>query len=318
MFKRDSRESLQLRDNDRMVEFRIIMIVLVSLLNTSVSKCFPVRAKSQSLVEMRRLSLQKTKKSNSTKKKHGSIKHMQQTDISLSKSYLLDVIDEAFYRQESAIEALDREVERQRIQQQLDYTKRERIEARRNELSIISIKLTKIQSSLHTRQLDKESMEQMKQQICKLGYASIFKQRQSSWKSNESKEKEFGRPFGFDGQLYYSPLGVPILVGRMNAHKDDIMRNAANGADLWFQVEDYNGSRVLLRTSLMRGTMNSKKCKQMAADLAAKFSVWGDHRYESIPVIYTDSRKVAKRGTKVGSMKKSKSLGRMMGYPKNV
>ena len=288
---------------------------MLLLLNTREVKCFPIRAKSQSLVEMRRLSLQKTKKSsNSTKKKHTT--HMQQTDISLSKSYLLDVIDEAFYRQESAIEALDREVERQRIQQQqLDET--DRIEARRDELSNISIKLTKIQSSLQTSQLDNQTMEQIKQEICNLGYASIFKQQQSSWKSNKSKEKEFGRPLGFDGQVYYSPLGVPILVGRMNAHKDDIMRNAANGADLWFQVEDYNGSRVLLRTSLMRGTMNSKKCKQMAANLASKFSVWGE-RYESIPVIYTDSRKVAKRGTKVGSMKKSKSLGRMMGYPRDV
>ena len=302
-----------------MVVFRIIMTVMVLLLNTRASKCFPIRAKSQSLVEMRRLSLQKTKKSNnSTKKKHGScIKHMQQTDISLSKSYLLDVIDEALYRQDFAIEALDREVERQRIQQQLDDSKTERIEARRDELSNISIKLTNIQSSLHTDQLDKQSMEHTKQEICKLGYASIFKQPQSSWKSNKAKEKEFGRPLGFDGQVYYSPLGVPILVGRMNAHKDDIMRNAANGADLWFQVEDYNGSRVLLRTSLMRGTMGSKQCKQMAADLAAKFSVWGE-RYVSIPVIYTDSRKVAKRGTKVGSMKKSKSLGRMMGYPQDV
>lgn len=318
MFKRDNKESLQL-PRDRMVVFRIIMLVLVLLLNTREVKCFAaIRAKSQSLVEMRRLSLQKTKKSNNAKKKHGSIKHMQQTDTSLSKSYLLDVIDEASYRQAYAIEALDREVERQRIQQQLDDSKTDRIEARRDELSNISIKLKNIQSSLYTDQLDKQSMEHTKQEICKLGYASIFKQPQSSWKSNKAIEKEFGRPFGFDGQLYYSPLGVPILVGRMNAHKDDIMRNAANGADLWFQVEDYNGSRVLLRTSLMRGTMNSKKCKQMAADLAAKFSVWGDHRYESIPVIYTDSRKVAKRGTKVGSMKKSKSLGRMMGYPKNV
>ena len=223
---------------------------------------------------------------------------MQQTDISLSKSYLLDVIDEAFYRQESAIEAIDREVERQKIQQQLDDSKTDRIEARRDELSNISIKLVNIQSSLQCSQLDEQSMEQVKQQICKLGYASIFKQAQSTWKSNKSKEKEFGRPQGFDGQVYYSPLGVPILVGRMNAHKDDIMRNAANGADLWFQVEDYNGSRVLLRTSLMRGTMGSKQCKQMAADLAAKFSVWGE-RYDSIPVIYTDSRKVAKRGTKL-------------------
>ena len=103
--------------NGRMIVFRIIMIVLVLLLNIREVKCFAaIQAKSQSLVEMRRLSLQKTKKSNNTKKKHGSsINHMQQTDISLSKSYLLDVIDEVSYRQASAIEALDREVERQRI-----------------------------------------------------------------------------------------------------------------------------------------------------------------------------------------------------------
>ena len=96
----------------------------------------------------------------------------------------------------------------------------------------------------------------------------------------------------------------------MRAHKDDIMRNAAQGSDLWFQVEDYNGSRVLLRTSLMRGTTGSKQCRQMAADVAAKYSVWGEEHY-SIPVMYTDSRKVAKRGSKFGSMKKNKSLGRI-------
>ena len=94
------------------------------------------------------------------------------------------------------------------------------------------------------------------------------------------------------------------------------MRQAAQGKDMWFQVDDYNGSRVLLRSSLAKGTDGSKRCRQMAADLAAKFSLWGE--YEQVPIMYTDSRKVAKRGSKVGSMKKSKALGTMYGYPGNV
>ena len=67
----------------------------------------------------------------------------------------------------------------------------------------------------------------------------------------------------------------------------------------------------------MRGMMGSKQCKQYAANIAAKYSIWGEG-YEAVPVMYTDSRKVAKRGSKVGSMKKKKSLGRIMGYPFDV
>jgi hypothetical protein len=55
----------------------------------------------------------------------------------------------------------------------------------------------------------------------------------------------------------------------------------------------------------------------MAADLAARYSIWGDD-YDSVPVMYTDSRKVAKRGSKVGNMKQNKSLGRMFGNPSAV
>merc|ERR1719491_179106 len=168
-------------------------------------------------------------------------------------------------------------------------------------------------------------MERIKAQIIKSGYGGIFHQSPSSWKSKQALQNQYGRPHGFDGDVYYSPLGVPILVGRMKAHKDEVMRNAAQGSDLWFQVEDYNGSRVLLRTSLMKGTSGSKACMQMAADLAARYSVWGagagtggNHKYDSVPVMYTDSRKVAKRGGRVGQMKQKKSLGRIMGMPQNV
>jgi hypothetical protein len=96
---------------------------------------------------------------------------------------------------------------------------------------------------------------------------------------------------------------------------------------LWFQVEDYSGSRVLLRTSVMRGLRGSKECMQIAADLAARFS---DHYYDNhetnddgvvsikIPVMYCDSKKVAKRGSKVGQMRQGKSMGRLFGDPRNV
>lgn len=293
----------------------LALVLAIVSLNVRETHSFAVRAKL-SLVEMRRQSLSRTKKSNvgsnAPPRKHG-INH--DNDESLSKEFLLDVIDEALYRQMSALEALDRQ--NQNIKE--DSIRTDRIEARRGELADITTKMKNLQSSMQTRNglLNEQRMEQIKHQICSLGYGSIFIQDRLSWKSMKARDKEFGRPRGFDGQVYYSPLGVPILVGRENAHKDEILRNAANGADLWFQVEDYHGSRVLLRTSLMRGTMGSKQCKQHAANIAAKYSTWGEG-YESVPVMYTDSRKVAKRGTKVGSMKKSKSLGRIMGFPHDV
>mmetsp|Transcript_2137 Transcript_2137/g.5655 ORF Transcript_2137/g.5655 Transcript_2137/m.5655 type:complete len:454 (+) Transcript_2137:123-1484(+) len=158
----------------------------------------------------------------------------------------------------------------------------------------------------------------------------ILDRPRCTWKiESKSSESEFGRPRGFAGLVFYSPLGVPILVGKQRAESDGVLRRAAQGSDLWFQVEDYEGSRVLLRSSLIRGTKNSKKCVQMAADLAARYSMWGNassavgshrhrHNLNKVAVMYTDSKHVAKRGTKVGRMRKRKSLGRVMGRPSSV
>ena len=158
---------------------------------------------------------------------------------------------------------------------------------------------------------------------------SILDRPKDTWKIivERSTTGEFGRPKEFTGLVFHSPLGVPILVGKSKAESDGILRRASQGSDLWFQVEDYEGSRVLLRSSLVRGTKNSKMCIQMAADLAAYYSVWGggDHYhnkkidcFDTVPVMYTDSKHVAKRGTKVGRMRKRKSLGRLMGRPSSV
>ena len=155
---------------------------------------------------------------------------------------------------------------------------------------------------------------------------SILNRPKDTWKIVAERSKgEFGRPREFTGLVFYSPLGVPILVGKPKAESDGILRRVSQGSDLWFQVEDYEGSRVLLRSSLVRGTKGSKRCLQMAADLAAFYSVWGGGHYpnksqvfDKVPVMYTDSKHVAKRGTKVGRMRKRKSLGRIMGRPSSV
>lgn len=252
----------------------------------------------------------------------------------LNKSFLAEVLDEALFRQTSAMEALDREIHSSKehkeeaavVEVSTDESTSEvlfknttsRIEARKKELLGLNDKFLGLRSNLEEeKSLSQKQLERIKRHIVDSGYGSIFRQPRSSWKSKQARIRQFGRPQGFDGEVFYSPLGVPILVGRMNAHKDEVMRNAAQGSDLWFQVEDYNGSRVLLRTSLMRGTKGSKQCRQMAADLAAKYSIWGED-YDSVPVMYTDSRKVAKRGSKIGKMKQKKSLGRIMGVPNNI
>ena len=172
-------------------------------------------------------------------------------------------------------------------------------------------------------------------------YCSILDRPQELWKihqnrnykngsKNSSNNNDYGRPRGFEGLVFQSPLGVPCLVGKRNCHKDETLRRVAQGADLWFQSKDYHGSRVLLRSSLVRGTKNSKRCLQFAADLAATYSALHsqhqhhEHQREEqsreggILIMYTDSKNVAKRGGKVGSMKKKKSFGTIVGYPANV
>ena len=332
-----------------MITTRRRLIAQLAMLALFLScACLPshgfAAAKSTSLVEMRRRSLSKAKTGTARAKKNA--KHQRQQTpppCQWSKSYVVGVLDEALFRQQLAIDALGREVGRRSEEKTDDAPKISRheaqvvessarcerkigrdilcrVETRKEELRVIHSRLHKllvtIESKTKSRLLAPEELELFAEQILQLGYGSILNQPESAWKSTKAR-RQFGRPHGFDGEMFHSPLGTPILVGRMNAHKDETMRNAAQGADLWFQVEDYEGARVLLRTSLMRGTAGSKVCKKMAANLAAKYSVWGDD-YECVPVMYTDSRKVAKKGSRAGNMKRSKSLGRIMGYPNDI
>lgn len=253
----------------------------------------------------------------------------------LHKYDLIEIIDEAIFRQNLASEALNREIEKinkYKTDEKLNRSKGndndsnniernkyvlERVETRKMELSKVTRELEDLRVQTNEGKSSQQKNERIKLHLTKMGFGKLFTQSTDTFKTKQSKNEEFGRPNGFDGDVFYSPLGVPILVSKQNAHKDAVMRNAAQGSDLWFQVEDYNGSRVLLRTSLKRGTKGSKGCIQMAADLAAKFSVWGES-YDCIPVMYTDSRKVAKRGSRVGQMKQKKSMGRILGRPHNI
>ena len=160
-------------------------------------------------------------------------------------------------------------------------------------------------------------LSELKGKLVRLGFQGLLERGEEMWTGEaEAIKKEFGRPSDFRGLVFNSPQGVPILVGRDGAHGDEVLRRVSQGTDLWFQVEDYAGSRVLLRTSLVRGMRDSRSCKQFAADLAAYYSSYRD--WHGVPVMYTDSRKVAKRGPKAGQMRKRKSLGKMLANPSDV
>jgi predicted ribosome quality control (RQC) complex YloA/Tae2 family protein len=125
---------------------------------------------------------------------------------------------------------------------------------------------------------------------------------------------QWGRPEGFDGVVIESPRGIPILIA-YERFSDGLLRRISRGTDLWFQVSDLRGSRVLLRTSMVRRFSKSpRECMEAAADFAAYFS---ESRYseEQVDVMYTDSRNVGKRGGRIGQLKVSKKLGMIRAMP---
>ena len=236
----------------------------------------------------------------------------------LSVDFLIGVTREALFRQRRVLEALQEQDDKQESN---DSVKRRRIQIQENMTKIKEMQneIKEIHQS-PTVDVDLDTLQAIKDKLIELGFRSLLSQGPDGWKHVRelcrSSKAEFGRPADFNGLVLKSPLGVPILVGRKGAHHDEVLRRIAQGNDLWFQVEDYSGSRVLLRTSLMRGLKNSKACRQAAADIAAYFSDY--RRFDSVPIMYTDSKRVAKRGSKIGQMRKRKSLGTIYGYPGNV
>ena len=128
---------------------------------------------------------------------------------------------------------------------------------------------------------------------------------------------QFGRPTGFDGLVMSSPRGIPVLVAR-RSFSDELLRRVGRGTDLWFQCVEGRGSRVLLRTSCVPSLSKSpRECVEFAADLAAYFG-GGARGDDAVEVMYTDSRRVAKRGSRVGQLKPKKRLGTVWARPGRV
>ena len=81
--------------------------------------------------------------------------------------------------------------------------------------------------------------------------------------------------------------GFNVDVGQ-NARENDVLTLGASGNDIWFHVENYPGSHVILRKpneNMSRGTI------QEVAKLAAAHS----KRVGKVNVIYTDAIHVEKR-----------------------
>ena len=148
--------------------------------------------------------------------------------------------------------------------------------------------------------------------------------RVESFDLDSVKLAQWGRPQGFEGLVVESPKGIPILITGQS-YSDSFLRRISKGGDLWFQVREGRGSRVLLRTSMVRSLSKSpRECMEAAADFAAYFcdtarrSGGKSETGDEIEVIYTDSRKVAKRGGRVGQLKDAKKLGVIRAKPWRV
>lgn len=243
-----------------------------------------------------------------------------------SRAYFHLVLEEIKFRQHRILDALELELRKENkpsgdgsnkslMQHEGKANKkREKIMQRNAEILLLLDKVQQIEESLKPKR--HVSFTSVRHSIIRLGFESILTESTDNWKSQRTSRNEFGRPKGYDGLIFYTPLGTPILVGIQGSHSDETLRQISQGMDLWFQVEGYSGSRILLRTSLKRSLKGSKSCIQMAADLAAYYS---DHRWEKeVPIMYTDPRHVAKRGTKAGQMKKRKSFGCIIGHPTTV
>ena len=137
-----------------------------------------------------------------------------------------------------------------------------------------------------------------------------------SYDPDAARLAQWGRPSGFTGLVLESPRGVPTLVAP-RSYSDELLRRVSRGTDLWFQAVEGRGSRVLLRASMVRGLSRApRECVEHAAHLAAYFS---DQRYaDEVEVMWTDSRKVARRGGRVGQMKATKKLGALWARPELV
>ena len=177
------------------------------------------------------------------------------------------------------------------------------------EVDAAEARLTELRSCLKQRGAD---LSHIRSDLAELGLA----ERLATFDVEAMAQSQWGRPDGFDGLVIESPRGIPIVVARQS-FSDELLRRVGCGTDLFFQVCEGRGSRVLLRASMVRGLSRApRECVEHAAHLAAYFS---EQRYaDEVEVMWTDSRKVARRGGRVGQMKATKKLGALWARPELV
>ena len=144
-------------------------------------------------------------------------------------------------------------------------------------VSAAEMKLESLLDQVSTRGGD---LSEIREQLEEMG----LRARLENFDVDQAALDQRGRPEGFSGLVVESPRGVPILVGQ-RSFSDALLRRVGRGNDLFFQVREGRGSRVLLRTSMLRHLARSpRECMEMAADLAAYFSDsrprWWDEDFE--------------------------------------
>ncbi len=100
--------------------------------------------------------------------------------------------------------------------------------------------------------------------------------------AKKEQKKKHSSPLTFT-----SPNGFSVLVGRNSRENDRLTFKLSHKEDLWFHVQDYPGSHVILRTE---GGIPQEEDLLFAAQLAAQYSTlkWNTH----IAVDYTKRRYV--------------------------
>ena len=163
----------------------------------------------------------------------------------------------------------------------------EQLPLRLAEADAANERLTEMLGCLRTRDAP---LSMLRREMEEFGLAA----RLQSFDVEAMVRSQWGRPDGFDGLVIESQRGVPILIAR-RSFKDALLRRICRGSE-------GSGSRVLLRTSMLPNLARSpRECMEMAADCAAFFSDWRCS-IEDVGVMFTDSRHVAKRGTRVGQL----------------
>lgn len=200
------------------------------------------------------------------------------TNAFAQRRLLNGVLAHAAEKQESILEALQREQAKlaHAPTDEMTVISEEDIKARNRHLrraSAIPARLADVQAtSARILQLESEllvvdSDEEVAVVATTIAEDPVLASILKTFDPSQERVKDFGRPRGFDGYVVESPRGTPVLIGHQDSESDEIMRKCGRGQDLWFQVRDGKGARVLLRTSMMPGLKGSR-CFSMSFQLA--------------------------------------------------